>query len=495
MKKYLIFTIIAFIGISAYSGAVNAQNYTFSTNLLVGSSGSDVVHLQTWLISNSFDIPAISSGIAAKGYFGSQTKLALIKYQQSLGFPAFGYFGPMTRGYINGHTNPDNASFKVISPNGGEVWVKGTTQNITWSGSSNVLAQKGDIKLEFPVPACAQPGQIIRCMIMVRAPITVAQSIDLNSRSYSWYVGNQQGVACIPEQPSACEVPDGQYKIQICPADGSACAESVSNFTVTGSTSAGPLKITSPNGGEVWTKGTTQNITWTSPYYLVATTAEFKLIPYQAPCTTQVCPAIAYAPYTIATNIPINQNSYSWNVGKIQTYLPTGADISSTPIAPDGQYTIQICQTGTSNCDSSGGLFTINSTQTLNGISVVSPGQNDIWVSNSTHQIVWTYANADINSKVDLNLGYLVMPPCISSAVVCNPIFQKAYTLDKNIVANATYNWIVGTDINNNQIQPGGAYVVQVCKAGTSVCSNGRQFVITVANSGPITDLSKCPIG
>lgn len=472
MKKYFIFTIIA---ISICSSAVNAQNYTFSTNLLVGSSGSDVVNLQTWLISNSFDIPAISSGIAVKGHFGSQTKLALIKYQKSLGFPAFGYFGPMTRGYINGHTNPNNASFKVTSPNGGEVWVKGTTQNITWNGSANVLAQKGDIKLEFPLPACAEPGQPIRCMIMVRAPITVAKNVDLNLRSYSWYVGNQQGVACIPEQPSACEVSPGQYKVQICPADGSACAESVSNFTisattvntgntpiingvdapttlsvgqtgtwtihatdplngtlsyqvnwgdvptfvsmdclqgytcdpnvgatvasvqqasvfthsyksagtykakffvrnssgqtaqvsstvtVTGSTSAGPLKITSPNGGEVWTKGITQNITWTSPYYLVATTADLKLIPYQAPCTTQVCPLyMSRPPYTIATNIPVNQNSYSWNPGTVQTYFPVGADISSTPLAHVAQYSIQICETGTSNCDSSDQVFTLS---------------------------------------------------------------------------------------------------------------------------------------
>ncbi len=234
MKKYILLSFL--IVFTVFVGSVHAENYSFSNDLSVGSSGADVTSLQTWLISNGFDIPSINSGVSSKGYFGSQTKNALIKYQQSVGFPAFGFFGPMTRGYINGQNNQNNNSFKVSSPNGGEVWVKGTTQNITWRGPADVLAQKGDIKLEYPLPACAQPGQIIKCMIMVRAPITIGTSVDLSSRSYAWYVGNQQGLACIPEQPSACEVQPGQYKVQICPADGSTCAESDSTFTISSST-------------------------------------------------------------------------------------------------------------------------------------------------------------------------------------------------------------------------------------------------------------------
>jgi len=60
------------------------QTSTFGTDLKVGSSGSDVINLQTWLISKGFDIPAISSGISGKGYFGSQTKIAVAKYQPQL---------------------------------------------------------------------------------------------------------------------------------------------------------------------------------------------------------------------------------------------------------------------------------------------------------------------------------------------------------------------------------------------------------------------------
>ncbi len=451
MKKYILLTVIACTAIFA---SAHAQSYLFSMNLSTGSTGPDVSALQTWLISNSFDIPAISSGIANKGYFGSQTKLALIRYQQSLGFPAFGYFGPMTRGYINGHSNPYNASFKVTSPNGGETWVKGTTQSITWSGSANVLAQKGDIKLEYPTPACALPGQPIRCMIMVRAPLTIASGVSLSSGSYMWNVGNVFDFG----GTNASIAGDGQYKIQICPVDGSTCDESDSNFTissnptntgnapvisgvdaptmlsinqtgtwtiratdplngmlsyavdwgdntilpqgmagsmpasyitqtttfthsysnagtyvviftvrnssgqqvqttstivVTGSNTAGPLQITSPNGGEVWTRGTVQMIKWTSPYYFRATTADLK-ITQKYNCTGQVCPMIAFAPYTIVSGISINQNSYNWNVGTALDYSGVQQNI------PSGQYTVQICETSSGNCDSSDATFTVN---------------------------------------------------------------------------------------------------------------------------------------
>ncbi len=73
----------------------------FNTNLTVGSTGADVSALQTWLIGQGYSIPAIASGAAAKGYFGSQTKAAVQKYQAAVGVPATGFVGPLTRGKLN----------------------------------------------------------------------------------------------------------------------------------------------------------------------------------------------------------------------------------------------------------------------------------------------------------------------------------------------------------------------------------------------------------
>src|ERR1035437_87329 len=471
MKKYFIFVFVLMAFVVS-TPAAHADSYTFQNDLSFGSSGNDVSTLQSWLISKGYDIPAVSSGVAAHGYFGSQTKSALFRYQLSVGVPGTGFCGPLTRGRLNGNSNDNRgASLRVISPNGGEVWTRGTTQYITWTGAPGFLSnQTASISLEFPTPACAQPGQIIRCMMMIRAPIIIANGVNLNSGSYAWNVGQSNET-----------VQDGQYKIQLCPTNGSACAASDNTFTitsnntlpgntpvvsgidaptslavnqtgtwavhasdpqngtlsysvdwgdtsncnypmtcsaaypivafvqsttfthsystagtytvtfvvrnaaglsaqtsstviVTGQTTAGPLRILSPNGGETWVKGTTQYITWTSPYYFVATTADLK-ITQRYVCTTQVCPAIAYAPYTIATNIPINQNSYNWSVGTALNY----SGVSQT--LPDGQYNIQICETGTSNCDSSDGVFTITSgtVSTLPSVTIISPNGGEQW--------------------------------------------------------------------------------------------------------------------
>lgn len=62
-------------------------------DLEIGSIGSDVIKLQEFLIKEEY---AISAG--PTGYFGQQTKDALISYQKANGIiPASGYFGPITR--------------------------------------------------------------------------------------------------------------------------------------------------------------------------------------------------------------------------------------------------------------------------------------------------------------------------------------------------------------------------------------------------------------
>lgn len=69
---------------------------SFSRNLELGTTGDDVKKLQELLMSKGYAIPA---GIT--GYFGSQTRSILIKYQQDNNItPAVGYFGVVTRAKI-----------------------------------------------------------------------------------------------------------------------------------------------------------------------------------------------------------------------------------------------------------------------------------------------------------------------------------------------------------------------------------------------------------
>ena len=131
------------------------------------------------------------------------------------------------------------------------------------------------------------------------------------------------------------------------------------------------VTILVPNGGETWTKGTTQTIKWqdnrliplcpngaqcmpSEPKYY-----DIKLVAFYPPCKTN-CPAYMIAPYTIAKSI--YGSSYNWSVGKIVDISGIGG------IAPDGSYTIEICQTGSSTCDSSDSYFKI-----IGGISTNNP--------------------------------------------------------------------------------------------------------------------------
>ncbi len=77
----------------------SAASVTFTSNLTVGSKGSDVTALQQWLVSKGYlTMPAGAS----MGYFGKLTKMALAKYQADAGIsPASGYFGPITRAKLN----------------------------------------------------------------------------------------------------------------------------------------------------------------------------------------------------------------------------------------------------------------------------------------------------------------------------------------------------------------------------------------------------------
>ena len=83
---------------SMLSLAPIAHAATFSTNLMMGSSGADVSALQQTLIASGYSIPA-----GATGYFGAQTKAAVMAWQAAAGIsPAAGYFGPISRAKLSG---------------------------------------------------------------------------------------------------------------------------------------------------------------------------------------------------------------------------------------------------------------------------------------------------------------------------------------------------------------------------------------------------------
>ncbi len=118
----------------------------------------------------------------------------------------------------------------VGAPNGGENWAGGSTENIQWSTTGSV----GNVKIEY---SSDNGGSWT----------TVAAS-ESNDGSYSWAVPNISSSQCL---------------VRVGEADGAPIDTSDAVFTI--SAAAAPsITVTSPNGGENWTGGSTQNIQWST---------------------------------------------------------------------------------------------------------------------------------------------------------------------------------------------------------------------------------------
>jgi peptidoglycan hydrolase-like protein with peptidoglycan-binding domain len=183
MKKFLIAATVATLAIASVASAAS-----FNVNLTVGSTGADVVALQSALIAAGFDIPAISSGAAAKGYFGSQTKAAVMQYQASKGVPATGFVGPLTRAALNGTAVATTVACPagyVCTPTAGTAVnnTTGTDGSVSVSASTVVSSgqtvKKGETKNVDAIKLKATAG-----------PVTVNR-VDVQFSERPWLVLSQ----------------------------------------------------------------------------------------------------------------------------------------------------------------------------------------------------------------------------------------------------------------------------------------------------------------
>ena len=150
----------------------------------------------------------------------------------------------------------------------------------------------------------------------------------------------------------------------------------------------GKIAVLSPNGGETWQKGTTQTIKWNSNLVSIPEQPiiyDISLVPY---CPSgQVC--ATYAPFAIAQGV--SGSTYTWNVGST-----VGGS------APAGSYTVQICQSGTTTCDSSDSFFTIAASYTQPSITVLSPNGGEYFRTGAAMTINWKTANVPASHTFDV---------------------------------------------------------------------------------------------
>lgn len=128
----------------------------------------------------------------------------------------------------------------LVSPNGGESWLAGSTQDITWS-STGIIA---DVKLEYSIDTGSSWN-------------VITASTD-NSGSYPWTVPN------VATATALLRISDA--------TDGSPADESDAVFIIE---QAASLTLLSPNGGENLTAGSAHAITWNSTGNIPAVKLEY----------------------------------------------------------------------------------------------------------------------------------------------------------------------------------------------------------------------------
>ncbi len=105
----LVLSVVAPVAASAQS-----MSGTFNTTLTVGSTGSAVVALQSFLVSKG--LLTMPAGVSM-GYFGGLTKSAVAAYQISKGIqPSAGYFGPITRAAANADSMGGTTTTTTTTP-------------------------------------------------------------------------------------------------------------------------------------------------------------------------------------------------------------------------------------------------------------------------------------------------------------------------------------------------------------------------------------------
>ena len=226
----------------------------------------------------------------------------------------------------------------VVAPNGGEELSPGATFNIKWN-STNVTD---------PVR--------IRYSTNNGSSYTIIADSTTNDGSYEWKVPTVNSSQCL-------------VRINAVNVSGSPYDESNSTFTIGTPTPVNTIRITSPNGGEVLTGGTTHNITWSSSTKFNKVDIEYN----------------NGSSWSVVVTGTADDGSHIWTVPNIST---TKAELWIKGYDGD-----------TNPTDYTDAVFTITPAPS-GSITITSPNGGEVWAKSSTENITWTSSGQVGNVKI-----------------------------------------------------------------------------------------------
>ncbi|MCH8033697.1 MAG: hypothetical protein IH950_08080 [Bacteroidetes bacterium] len=251
----------------------------------------------------------------------------------------------------------------VTSPNGGENWLLGTTEPITWTDN---FTENVKIELE-------------KGGILIHTPTTSTQSDGL----YNWNIP-----ASLPE--------GSDYKIKITmEGNGNVSDYSDANFTLSFN-----ITVTSPNGGESWQAGTTQQIHWTDNI-----AGKVKIDIYKG--------GVFHSSIKDTTN---SDGTYNWD---IPFDFPEGSDYKVLITSLDDPTLF----------DDSDDNFTIF---LVSLITVIYPNGGEEWYTGTTQTITWS---DNLTENVRIRLWF----------------FGNFITVENSVPSSGSYDWDIPLNFPPNE--------------------------------------------
>ncbi|MGE5280051.1 MAG: hypothetical protein ACM3L6_04830, partial [Deltaproteobacteria bacterium] len=252
------------------------------------------------------------------------------------------------------------AKFTLEAPNGGEVWTVAESHDITWSTVGTVA----NVKLDYSLNDFGAAVPIIASTANDGAHTwTIPDSISTNVKVRVMSIGDTD----------AYDISDAAFKIR------------------------GDLRITAPNGGELWLINQNSAITWVT----TGTIANVKLLYSMNSGATY--------PNTIVASTG-NTNSYSWLIPDTAT---PSARVRIENTSDDTVY------------DTSDANFRIRGFFTL-----TSPNGGEEWVVSTAHNVTWVKGGT---------IGYKLLYSTDSGATYPNTIVTQADPAQNT----GSYSWTI----------------------------------------------------
>ncbi|MCP4536094.1 MAG: DUF362 domain-containing protein [Chloroflexi bacterium] len=300
---------------------------------------------------------------------------------------------------FNVYATDANASWlRLQAPNGGQVWTAGTQEQIRWASTGDV----GNVRLEYTTDGFTSSHTIT--------------GSTANTGAYTW---------TIPADPSDSVLVRVRSAISTTISDTNDVA-----FRIVLPPLPPTLTLQAPNGGQIWTAGTQEQIRWASTGDVGNVRLEYTTDGFTSSHTI-----------TVST---LNTGAYTWTI----------------PADPSDSVLVRISTLTATISDTSDVAFSIVSPLPPPTLTLQAPNGGQVWTAGTQEQIRWA-STGDVGN---VRLEYTTDG------------FTSSHTITGSTANTGAYTWTIPADLSDSVL-------VRVSSALTTTISDTSDVAFTI--SGP----------